>query len=118
MSATIMSREEKRALLIDGLKVSLMLADNDAEMRKLLPKLVKLSHEYRTDENGNRRLYIGSSPNRSKWHEARTSKNETLWCRCPNFAHVCRPGKEDTLCKHLMYATALDLDVPRTEDMG
>jgi hypothetical protein len=102
MSATIMSREEKRALLIDGLKVSLMLADNDAEMRKLY---------------GNRRLYVGSSPNRSKWHEARTSKNETLWCRCPNFAHVCRPGKEDTLCKHLMYATALDLDVPRTEDM-
>ncbi len=117
MSLTKMSKSEKRALLLDGLKVSMLLADDDPEMKKLLAKCVKLDHEYREDSDGNRRLFVGSSPDRSKWWELRTSKNDTLYCKCPNFAHHCRPGKDDTYCKHLVYAVALDLEIPRTEDM-
>ena len=104
---------EKRERLLQGLRLSLMLADDDPEMRSLIDKVAALSHEARDG-----RLFIGSGVAQGKkgW-EARRSKNDTTYCKCPNFAFEQRPGKAGSLCKHLMYALALGLDIPKTEDI-
>lgn len=113
--ADTMTREEKRAKLTDGLRVAMVLADeSESDMRKLLSKLMDLDHEYRVDDKGNQRLYVGSSADRTKWWESRESKAGTVYCKCPN--HAYQRAKADDVCKHVIYALALTLEVPRTAD--
>lgn len=115
MEADTMTQEEKRAKLRDGLQVAMVLSDDsDADMRKLLNKLLTLNHEYRADERGNQRLYVGASEEREKWWEVRESKAGTTYCKCPN--HAYQRAKDDDVCKHVIYVLALGLDVPRTAD--
>lgn len=115
MAADTMTREEKRALLQDGLQVAMALSDDsDADMRKLLNKLLQLDHEYRVDDKGNRRLYVGSSADRSKWWESRRSKSDTVYCKCPN--HAFKRARSGDVCKHVVYVETLGLDVPCTTD--
>lgn len=115
--ASTMTREEKMRRLEDGLRVAMALSDGgdgDADMRKLLRKLRDLDHEFRVDDKGNRRLYVGSSADRSKWHEVRESKSGSVYCKCPN--HAFKRARNGDVCKHVVYAQALGLDVPRTAD--
>ena len=115
MATNTTTREEKRQRLTEGLQVAMVLADDtDADMRKLLSKLLHLDHESRADEQGNQRLYIGTSADHSKWWEVRESKAGTTYCKCPN--HAFKRAKNDDVCKHVVYALALGLEVPRTAD--
>lgn len=117
MGTDAMAREEKRARLQDGLRVAMALSDDsDADMRRLLSKLEQLDHEYRVDDAGNRRLYVGSSADRDKWWEARESKAGTVYCKCPN--HAFQRARSGDVCKHVVYVEALGLDVPRTADFA
>lgn len=100
--------------LEEGIKVMMCVTENDGELRKLLTKVKKLSHRY--DDEG--RLFVGSGvEDGKKGHELRQSKTDNDYCKCPNFAYKQRPGKEDSLCKHLIYAYALDLTIPRTDEL-
>ncbi len=111
---TTMSMAEKRQALTEGIQVMMSLGENQAEMRKLLDKVVKLSH--RLDADGH--LFVGSGVDQGKkGHELRESKTGNHYCKCPNFAFKQRPGKADSLCKHLVYALALELEIPKTEDL-
>lgn len=113
--AGTMTQEEKMRLLEDGLRVAMVLSDDaESDMRKLLHKLRNLDHEFRVDEKSNRRLYVGSSADRSKWHEARESKSGSVYCKCPN--HAFKRARNGDVCKHVVYVQALGLDVPRTAD--
>lgn len=105
---------EKMVALEEGIKVMMCLSENDGELRKLLTKVKKLSH--RTDDDG--KLFVGSGvEDGKKGHELRQSKTGNDYCKCPNFAFKQRPGKADSLCKHLIYAYALELEIPKTEDL-
>ena len=104
---------EKRERLLQGLRVSLMLGDDDPEQRALLDKIAALSHVVREGH-----LFVGSGiAQGKKGHELRTSRNGTVYCKCPNFAFEQRPGKAGSFCKHLVYALALGLEIPKTEDL-
>ena len=109
-----MTMDQKRKALAEGIQVAMALGENDAEMRKLLAKVTKLSHEFR--DGGH--LFVGSGVDAGRaGHEQRESKTGNLYCKCPNFAFKQRPGKADSFCKHLVYAVALELDIPKTEDL-
>jgi len=109
-TATTMTRAERNARLEEGLCVAMALSDDKADMRALLDKVRDLSHEYRDG-----RLFVGSGA-RPKW-ELRESKNATHYCKCPDFAFKQRPGRAGSYCKHLYFALALGLDIPKTEDL-
>ena len=113
MGTATMTMAEKRQALSDGIQVAMALGENDSEARKLLAKVMKLSHEFRDGH-----LFVGSGVDAGKaGHEQRESKTGNLYCKCPNFAFKQRPGKADSYCKHLVYAIALELDIPKTEDL-
>jgi hypothetical protein len=117
MTTNAMTQEEKRQRLTDGLQVAMALADDtDSDMRKLLSKLLHFNHEYRADAAENQRLYIGTSADREKWWEVRESKAGTTYCKCPN--HAFKRSRNDDVCKHVVYALALTLEVPRTADFA
>jgi hypothetical protein len=109
-----MTTTEKMKQLDEGIRVMMCLTESDAELRKLLTKVKKLSHAFDADGH----LFVGSGVDAGKkGHELRQSKTGNDYCKCPNFAFKQRPGKADSLCKHLVYAYALELEIPRTEDL-
>lgn len=100
-----MSRED----MMNSLKVALMMADDDPEICKLLDKVASLKHEYRDGH-----LLVGSGAPR--W-EVRRAKSGNVYCKCPAYAFKDRAGKGSGLCKHMVYALALGLEIPSTEDL-
>lgn len=103
--------DDRRKQMERNLKIALMMGDADPEIKKLIDKVLPLRHEYREGK-----LFVGSE-NPAKW-ELRESKTGTKYCKCPAFSFRERPGKGDGLCKHLLYALASGLDIPKTEDVG
>jgi hypothetical protein len=102
---------EKRAFLERNLRITLMMGDNDPEVKKLTDKILDLKHEFRDGH-----LFVGSEIP-AKW-EVRKSKTGTVYCKCPAFAFRQRPGRGDGLCKHILYAMASDTEIPATEDFA
>jgi hypothetical protein len=102
--------DERREQMRRNLKIAFMMGDNDPEIKNLLDKVLPLRHEFREGK-----LYVGSALP-AKW-ELRESKTGTKYCKCPAFAFRSRPGRGDGLCKHLIYALASGLDIPKTEDL-
>lgn len=110
----MLTGEAKMRQLEEGIEVMMSLSESKAELRKLLTKVKKLSHRF--DDEG--KLFVGSGvEDGKKGHELRRSKTGNDYCKCPNFAFKQRPGKADSLCKHLIYAYALELEIPKTEDL-
>jgi len=108
MSITLSERREQ---MRRNLKIALMMGEDDPEMKKLIDKVMPLRHEYRDDK-----LFVGSETP-AKW-ELRESKTGTKYCKCPAYAFRQRPGRGDGLCKHLIYALAMGLEIPKTEDVN
>jgi hypothetical protein len=101
----VQTKKIDKATMRRNIAVMLMMAGNDPEVEDLIRKLAKLCFEYRDG-----RLYVGSEYP-PKW-EVRKSKTGGLWCKCPNSAFQAR--KNGGLCKHAMFATVAEIEVPAT----
>ena len=107
-----MTPQQRRAFMERNLKMTMAFVESPTaqfELKKMLDKVLPLQYEFRDGH-----LFVGSEyPPK---HEVRRALGGgEVYCKCPDWTMRQRKDVDGgKMCKHVLMALAMDLDIPET----